>query len=36
VFDLVTVRIELTGPDGRVHVTVRPTYVFPRRSAVSA
>ncbi|MEU7818980.1 hypothetical protein [Pseudonocardia sp. NPDC049154] len=32
VFDLVTVRIELAGPDGSVHVTVRPTYVFPRRS----
>jgi acyl dehydratase len=31
VFDLVTVRIELAGPDGRVHVTVRPTYVLPRR-----
>jgi hypothetical protein len=30
-FDLVTVRIELAGPDGRTHVTVRPTYVFPRR-----
>ena len=32
VFDVVTVRIELTGPDGRVHVTVRPSYVFPRSS----
>jgi hypothetical protein len=32
VFDLVTVRIELTGPDGLVHATVRPTYVFPRRA----
>lgn len=32
-FDVVTVRIEMTAPDGRVHVTVRPSYVFPRRSA---
>lgn len=31
VFDLVTVVIELTGPDDRVHATVRPTYVFPRK-----
>lgn len=30
VFDLVTVRIELAGDDGRVHVTVRPTFVFPQ------
>jgi 3-hydroxybutyryl-CoA dehydratase len=28
VSDMVTVRIELRGPDGVVHVTVRPTYVF--------
>ncbi len=33
VFDVVTVRIELVGPDGRAHVTVRPSYVFPRRGA---
>lgn len=33
VFDLVTVVIELTGPDERVHATVRPTYVFPRKEA---
>lgn len=33
VFDLVTVAVELVGPDGRVHAVVRPTYVFPRRDA---
>jgi hypothetical protein len=33
VFDVVTVVIELTGSDGRVHATVRPSYVFPRRGA---
>ncbi|MBN9099849.1 MULTISPECIES: hypothetical protein [unclassified Pseudonocardia] len=33
VLDLVTVRIELAGADGRVHATVRPTYVFPHTSA---
>jgi acyl dehydratase len=32
VLDLVTVLIELAGPDGDVHATVRPTYAFPRRS----
>jgi hypothetical protein len=31
VFDLVTVAIDLLGDDGRVHATVCPTYVFPRR-----
>lgn len=30
-FDLATVTMELAGPDGDVHATVRPTYVFPRR-----
>lgn len=33
VFDVVTFRIELVAPDGRVHVTVRPAFVFPRRAA---
>jgi hypothetical protein len=32
VLDLVTVLIELVGPDGEVHASVRPTYAFPRRS----
>jgi hypothetical protein len=32
VFDLVTVVIDLLGPDRRVHAVVSPTYVFPRRS----
>jgi hypothetical protein len=32
VLDLVTVLIELVGPDGEVHATVRPTYAFPRRA----
>ena len=35
-FDLATVRMELVGPDRDVHATVRPTYVFPRRSAEGA
>ena len=33
VLDLVTVQIELAGPDGPAHAAVRPTYVFPRRTA---
>jgi hypothetical protein len=35
-FDLATVTMELTGPDWDVHATVRPTYVFPRRSDAEA
>ncbi len=35
-FDMATVKMELVGPDWDVHATVRPTYVFPRRSDAEA